>query len=38
MKSFAMSADATWQGNFRDLTASMIRLTTLAESKVIRNR
>ena len=33
---FAMSADATWQGNFRDLTASMIRLTTLAESKVIR--
>ena len=36
-ESFAMSADATWQGNFRDLTASMIRLTTLAESKVIRN-
>ncbi len=35
-ESFAMSADATWQGNFRDLTASMIRLTTLAESKVIR--
>lgn len=36
-ESFAMSADATWQRNFRDLTASMIRLTTLAESKVIRN-
>ncbi|WP_201554199.1 RNA repair transcriptional activator RtcR [Psychrobacter immobilis] len=36
-ESFAMSVDATWQGNFRDLTASMIRLTTLAESKVIRN-
>ena len=33
---FATSTDATWQGNFRDLTASMIRLTTLAESKVIR--
>ncbi|MGO2364475.1 MAG: sigma 54-interacting transcriptional regulator, partial [Psychrobacter sp.] len=36
-ESFAMSKNATWQGNFRDLTASMIRLTTLAESKVIRN-
>ncbi|WP_198330980.1 RNA repair transcriptional activator RtcR [Psychrobacter cibarius] len=36
-EAFAMSANATWQGNFRDLTASMIRLTTLAESKVIRN-
>ena len=36
-ESFAMSHNATWQGNFRDLTASMIRLTTLAESKVIRN-
>ena len=35
-ENFATSADATWQGNFRDLTASMIRLTTLAESKVIR--
>lgn len=33
---FAMSSEATWQGNFRDLTASMIRLTTLADSKVIR--
>ncbi len=33
---FATSSDATWQGNFRDLTASMIRLTTLADSKVIR--
>ena len=36
-ENFATSVDATWQGNFRDLTASMIRLTTLAESKVIRN-
>ena len=33
---FAMSTQATWQGNFRDLSASMIRLTTLADSKVIR--
>ncbi len=33
---FATSSEATWQGNFRDLTASMIRLTTLADSKVIR--
>ena len=33
---FAMSSEATWQGNFRDLSASMIRLTTLADSKVIR--
>ncbi|WP_201617223.1 RNA repair transcriptional activator RtcR [Psychrobacter immobilis] len=33
---FATSPQATWQGNFRDLTASMIRLTTLADSKVIR--
>lgn len=35
-ENFATSTDATWQGNFRDLTASMVRLTTLAESKVIR--
>lgn len=35
-ENFATSSEATWQGNFRDLTASMIRLTTLAESKVIR--
>lgn len=35
-ENFAMSNEAPWQGNFRDLTASMIRLTTLAESKVIR--
>lgn len=33
---FATSSKAKWQGNFRDLTASMIRLTTLADSKVIR--
>lgn len=35
-ENFATSSEATWQGNFRDLTASMVRLTTLAESKVIR--
>ena len=35
-ENFATSEQATWQGNFRDLTASMIRLTTLAESKVIQ--
>lgn len=35
-EAFATSASATWQGNFRDLTASMTRLTTLADSKVIR--
>jgi transcriptional regulatory protein RtcR len=35
-ETFATSIDATWQGNFRDLTASMTRLTTLADSKVIR--
>ena len=35
-ETFATSLDATWQGNFRDLTASMTRLTTLADSKVIR--
>ncbi len=29
---FAESADATWQGNFRDLTASITRMATLAES------
>ena len=33
---FAMSSEATWQGNFRDLSASMTRLTTLCEGKVIR--
>ena len=35
-ENFATSSEATWQGNFRDLTASMIRLTTLADSKLIR--
>lgn len=35
-EAFAMSSEASWQGNFRDLTASMTRLTTLADSKVIR--
>jgi transcriptional regulatory protein RtcR len=29
---FAESADARWQGNFRDLTASVARMATLAES------
>ena len=28
---FAQSPDATWQGNFRDLNAVMIRMATLAE-------
>ena len=35
-EAFAMSSEATWQGNFRDLSASMTRLTTLCEGKVIR--
>lgn len=35
-EAFAMSHAATWQGNFRDLSASMTRLTTLCEGKVIR--
>ncbi|WP_227430028.1 RNA repair transcriptional activator RtcR [Psychrobacter sp. I-STPA6b] len=35
-EAFAMSHEATWQGNFRDLSASMIRMTTLSDSKVIR--
>lgn len=29
--SFATSRSATWQGNFRDLSASILRLSTLAE-------
>jgi len=29
---FAISKQATWRGNFRDLSASMTRLTTLAEA------
>ncbi len=29
---FALSADATWAGNFRDLSASITRLATLAEN------
>ncbi|KZX02139.1 transcriptional regulator [Pseudoalteromonas luteoviolacea] len=32
---FAHSAKATWQGNFRDLGSSMIRLATLADSSRI---
>ena len=35
-EAFATSQEATWQGNFRDLTASMTRLTTLADSNIIR--
>lgn len=33
---FAQSKEAIWAGNFRDLTASMNRLTTLAEDYCIR--
>ena len=29
---FAMAADAPWRGNFRDLSASVARMATLAES------
>jgi len=29
---FAMSADARWTGNFRDLSASVVRMATLAEA------
>ncbi len=32
---FAKSDTAVWLGNFRDLTASMARMTTLAEDNVI---
>lgn len=32
---FAKSDTAVWSGNFRDLTASMVRMTTLAEDNVI---
>jgi transcriptional regulatory protein RtcR len=34
---FAESSDATWQGNFRDLAASVTRLATLATSGRIGN-
>jgi transcriptional regulatory protein RtcR len=34
---FAESSDATWQGNFRDLAASVTRLATLASSGRIGN-
>lgn len=33
--SFAQSSHATWQGNFRDLTASVTRMATLAEGSRI---
>src|SRR5450830_1683664 len=29
---FAMSADAVWKGNFRDLSASVMRMATLADA------
>ena len=32
---FAQSADASWQGNFRDLTASVTRMATLANGERI---
>ena len=32
---FAMSNDATWQGNFRDLSSAITRLCTLADSSRI---
>lgn len=34
---FAMSSEALWQGNFRDLGASILRLSTLAEGGRINN-
>ncbi|MBD0156799.1 sigma 54-interacting transcriptional regulator [Acinetobacter baumannii] len=33
---FAKSADASWQGNFRDLAASVTRLATLSQGELIR--
>ena len=33
---FAKSADASWQGNFRDLAASVTRLATLSHGELIR--
>lgn len=33
--SFAISGDAKWQGNFRDLSASILRLATLADGSRI---
>jgi transcriptional regulatory protein RtcR len=33
---FAQSAQATWQGNFRDLTASVTRMATLASGSRIQ--
>jgi transcriptional regulatory protein RtcR len=35
---FAQSSKATWQGNFRDLNASIIRMGTLAEGGRINER
>lgn len=34
-EAFAMSTQATWQGNFRDLSAAITRLCTLADSSRI---
>lgn len=33
---FAKSKEASWQGNFRDLTASVTRLATLSQGELIR--
>ncbi len=33
---FAKSVDASWQGNFRDLAASVTRLATLSQGELIR--
>ncbi len=35
---FAMSAEAVWAGNFRDLSASIVRMATLAEAGRITDR
>ena len=34
---FAKSKEASWQGNFRDLTASVTRLATLSSGELIRS-
>ena len=34
---FAKSREASWQGNFRDLTASVTRLATLSSGELIRS-
>ena len=34
---FAKSKEASWQGNFRDLTSSVTRLATLSSGELIRS-